>query len=151
MKIAVGSDHAGFELKRGLAEFLSRRGADVQDLGTFSAESVDYPDFAEQVARAVRDGRADRGILVCGSGIGVCITANKVSGVRAALASDPVAARLSREHNDANVLCLPGRFMQEPAAEEVVKIWLETPFAGGRHEQRIAKIADLERREHGRE
>ena len=147
MKIALGSDHAGFDLKRRIAEFLSRTGLEVDDLGTFSTESVDYPDFAEQVARAVRDGRADRGILVCGSGIGVCITANKVAGIRAALATEPVAARLSREHNDANVLCLPGRFMQEPAAEEVVRTWLETPFAGGRHERRIAKITELERRE----
>jgi ribose 5-phosphate isomerase B len=147
MRIALGSDHAGFDLKRRIAEFLSRADLQVDDLGTFSTDSVDYPDVAERVALAVRDGRAERGILVCGSGIGVCITANKVAGIRAALASDPVAARLSRQHNDANVLCLPGRFLEEPAAEEVVRTWLETPFDGGRHEQRIAKITDLERRE----
>jgi ribose 5-phosphate isomerase B len=150
MKVAVGSDHAGFELKQKVKEYLAGTGIEVEDLGTVSTESVDYPDFAEKVAVEVREGRADRGILMCGTGVGVCIAANKFHGIRAALVSDPEIARLSREHNDSNVLCLPGRFMEPAAARAVVKIWLETPFAGGRHERRVEKIARLEREESAR-
>ena len=150
MKVAVGSDHAGFELKEKVKEYLAETGIEVEDVGTVSTESVDYPDFAEKVAVEVREGRADRGILMCGTGVGVCIAANKLHGIRAALVSDPEIARLSREHNDANVLCLPGRFIEPGAARAVVKTWLETPFAGGRHERRVEKIARLEQEESAR-
>jgi len=150
MKVAVGSDHAGFELKEKVKAFLEAEGVEIQDLGTGSTDSVDYPDFAASVAEAVRDGRADRGILMCGSGIGICIAANKIRGIRAALVADLQFARLSREHNDANVLCLPGRFMEPRVADQIVKVWLETPFAGGRHERRVSKIRELEERERGR-
>ena len=150
MKVAVGSDHAGFELKQKVKEYLAESGVEVADLGTVSTDRVDYPDLAEKVAVEVRDGKADRGILMCGTGIGVCIAANKVRGIRAALVSDPEIARLSREHNNANVLCLPGRFMDPAAARGVVKVWLETPFAGGRHQRRVEKISRLEKEESGR-
>ena len=130
MKVAVGSDHAGFELKQKVKEYLAETGIEVEDVGTVSTESVDYPDFAEKVALEVREGRADRGILMCGTGVGVCIAANKLHGIRAALVSDPEIARLSREHNDANVLCLPGRFI-EPAH---FVIHGRIPHQGGRFE-----------------
>ena len=144
MRIALGSDHAGFDLKQKVKEYLLRAGAEVEDLGTFSPESVDYPDFAEKVGLAVRDGRADRGILVCATGVGVCISANKVPAIRAALAWEPEIARLSRLHNDANVLCLSGRHMDHALALESVRVWLETPFEGGRHQRRVDKITALE-------
>lgn len=144
MKIAVGSDHAGFDLKERVKGFLGGMGIEVHDAGTESTDSVDYPDFAKKVAVQVRDGKVDRGILMCGTGVGVCITANKIRGIRAALVSDPEIARLSRQHNDANVLCLSGRFTDASKAEELVKIWLETGFEGGRHERRLEKIQKLE-------
>jgi ribose 5-phosphate isomerase B len=115
-------------------------------MGTVSRDSVDYPDYAEKVAIAVRDGNADLGILMCGTGIGVCIAANKVHGIRAAPAWNPEIARLSRLHNDANVLCLPGRYMDPTLAIEIVKVWLATPFEGGRHQRRVDKISALEAR-----
>ncbi|MCL6561411.1 MAG: ribose 5-phosphate isomerase B [Firmicutes bacterium] len=144
MRIAVGADHAGWPLKEPLANFLIENGWDVEDFGTFSPESVDYPDYAEKVARAVASGQAERGLLICGSGIGMCIAANKVPGVRAALAHDVVAARLSRQHNDANVLTMGARFIAVPLAQEILKVWLETPFEGGRHQRRVEKIQALE-------
>ncbi len=147
MKIALGSDHAGFVLKEQLKQVLIRRGMEVEDVGTNSPESVDYPDYAEKVADAVRDGKTDRGVLVCATGIGVCIAANKVQGIRAAAPWDRETTRLSRAHNDANVLCLSGRYLEPALAEELVQIWLETPFDGGRHQRRIEKISALE--EHG--
>ncbi len=144
MKVALGSDHAGYEIKTAAGRFLAARGIDVEDVGTFSVESVDYPDYAEKVGRAVAEGRADRGVLVCGTGMGVCIAANKIHGIRAAAPWDADTARLSRQHNNANVLCLSGRHMTEPQALDILEIWLDTPFDGGRHQRRIDKIARLE-------
>jgi ribose 5-phosphate isomerase B len=144
MKIAIGSDHAGFELKEALKTWLAASPHQVEDAGTHSEASVDYPDYAEKVARAVAGGRADRGILICGTGVGICIAANKVRGIRAAPAWNPDIARLSRQHNDANVLCLSGRFIEAAAAREIVQAWLDTPFEGGRHQRRVDKISQLE-------
>ena len=147
MKVALGSDHAGFEMKQAVREYLAAHAIEVEDVGTFSTDSVDYPDFAEKVGLAVREGRVERGILVCGTGIGVCIAANKIHGIRAAAPWSPDTARLSRQHNDANVLCLSGREMAKSLALDLVKIWLETPFDGGRHQRRIDKITRIE--QHG--
>jgi ribose 5-phosphate isomerase B len=138
--VIVGSDHAGFELKEKVKKALQRRGIPVEDVGAHSTESVDYPDFAHRVAEAVGSGRFRRGVLVCGTGIGVSMAANRHPGVRAAAAYDEATARLSREHNDANVLALGGRTLDHGLAERILDIWLETPFAGGRHEPRIGKI-----------
>jgi ribose 5-phosphate isomerase B len=142
--IALGADHAGFTLKQHLKAWLADRGHAVLDLGTSSPEAVDYPDFAIAVARAVQSGTVQRGILVCGSGIGMAITANKIAGVRAAVAGDAGTARLCREHNDANVLALGARRTGVETAVEIVQVWLETPFAGGRHGRRLDKLAALE-------
>ena len=144
--IALGADHAGFQLKEAIKGWLIEHGYQVVDHGTHSAESVDYPDYAAQVAEAVADHKVERGVLVCGTGIGMTIAANKVPGVRAALCSDIYTARMSREHNDANVLTLGGRLMGPDMAVDILKMWLETDFAGDRHRRRIGKIADLERR-----
>jgi ribose 5-phosphate isomerase B len=138
--LMIGSDHAGFELKERLKQALDRRGIAYEDVGTHSAESVDYPDFAHQVARAVSSGRAEKGLLVCGSGQGMAMTANKYEGVRAALPHDEESARLSREHNDANVLALGGRVLSPELAERILDAWLSTPFGGGRHQRRVDKI-----------
>jgi ribose 5-phosphate isomerase B len=140
MHIALGADHAGVELKDALKAHLESRGLTVSDMGTHGSASVDYPDFARQVADAVREGRADRGVLVCGSGIGMAIAANKVAGIRAAAIGDVTSARLAREHNDLNVLALGARLTAPGLAREIVDAFLDTPFAGGRHEQRVAKI-----------
>ncbi len=144
MKIAIGSDHAGFSLKEKLRAYLAGTDAEVMDKGTDSSDSVDYPDFAEKVAADVSSGNADRGVLVCGTGIGVCISANKIHGIRAAQAWNPEIARLSRLHNDANILCLSGRFLEPALAIEMIKVWLTTPFEGGRHQRRVDKISALE-------
>lgn len=144
MKIALGSDHAGFALKEHLKQILVRPGTEVEDMGTDSSESVDYPDYARKVAEAVRDGKAERGVVVCATGIGVCIAANKVQGIRAAAPWSPETARLCRAHNDSNVLCLSGRYMEPALAEELLEIWLRTPFDGGRHQRRVDKINALE-------
>jgi ribose 5-phosphate isomerase B len=149
MRIAVGSDHAGWPLKEPLVAFLIERGWDVEDFGTFGTESVDYPDYAAKVAEAVAHGTVDRGLLLCGSGQGMCMTANKVPGVRAALAHDVVSARLAREHNDANVLTMGARFVASPLAEEILSTFVSTGFAGGRHQRRVEKIDTIARREHG--
>ncbi len=150
MKIVLASDHAGFDLKEGVKEFLAELGLPAEDLGCHSSvERVDYPDYAAAAAERVRDGRADRGILVCGTGVGVAIAANKVAGIRAAQGCDPEIVRLSRAHNDANILCLPGRFMELGRARELVRIFLTTSFDGGRHQLRLDKIAGLERRRSG--
>ena len=144
MKVAIGADHAGFILKERLRLRLERAGHQVLDEGTHSAESCDYPDFAAPVAHDVVDGRADRGILVCGTGVGMSIAANKVAGIRAALGTVPEEVRLARAHNDANILTLGARFIEEPAADALVDVFLETAFDGGRHGLRVAKIAALE-------
>jgi len=149
MRIAVGADHAGWTLKEPLVAFLMDRGWDVEDFGTFSEESVDYPDYALKVAEAVARGDVGRGLLLCGSGQGMCMTANKVAGIRAALAHDIVSARLAREHNDANVLTMGARFVAAPLAEEILLTFLSTDFSGGRHLHRIEKIQAIERREPG--
>lgn len=144
MKIAIGADHAGFELKECVKQHLAEQGVEVDDRGTGSNESVDYPDFARSVGEEVAARQADFGILVCGTGIGMSIAANKVHGVRAANVSTPEAAKLSREHNDANVLALGARVMDAPAALAIVDAWLDASFSGGRHQQRVEKIAQLE-------
>ncbi len=144
MKIIVGADHAGFELKDHIRQVLERLGHEVTDVGTHSADSVDYPDYAREVAEAVQAGRFDRGVLVCGTGLGMCIAANRFSGVRAAAPRTEFEAALSREHNDANVLCLGGRVQTPQLAESVLHTWLETDFAGGRHQRRVDKMTDPE-------
>jgi ribose 5-phosphate isomerase B len=144
MKIAIAADHAGFALKEKLRQRLAREGHELIDFGANSADSCDYPDFAQPVAREVAEGRADRGILVCSTGIGMSIAANKVTGVRAAPAQSEDEVRLTRAHNDANVLTLGARYLDEPQAAGLVEIFLNTEFQGGRHARRIAKIAQLE-------
>jgi ribose 5-phosphate isomerase B len=143
-KLALGADHAGYLLKNELAKKLVAAGHQVNDLGTHGAASVDYPDFAAAVGRAVAAGEAELGIVVCGSGIGVAIAANKVNGIRAATCNDLYTARLSRAHNDANVLALGARILGQGLAEEIVDMFLSTPFEGGRHCGRVDKIGRLE-------
>jgi len=147
MRVAVGADHAGFVLKEHLRGKLEREGHQVLDEGTHSTESCDYPDFAAPVAHDVAAGRADRGILVCGTGVGMSIAANKVAGIRAALGTVPEEVRLARAHNDANILTLGARFIEEAAADALVDVFLATAFDGGRHGRRVAKIAALEAEE----
>jgi ribose 5-phosphate isomerase B len=146
---AIGSDHAGYALKEDLKIHLKELGHDVEDLGTHSEEPVDYPAFCAEVGRAVRDGRAERGIVLGGSGQGEQISANKVRGVRAALCNDLFTARLSRQHNDANVLAMGARIVAPELAREILRTWLETGFNGGRHERRLRQIEDIEREEGG--
>lgn len=141
--VAVGSDHAGFALKQELAAHLAERGIEVVDLGAHSADRVDYPDYGVAVGEAVVSGRAALGIAVCGSGIGIGIAANKVAGVRAATVHDVTSARLARQHNDANVLCLGERLIGPAVARDAVDAWLEATFEGGRHAGRVAKIDAL--------
>jgi ribose 5-phosphate isomerase B len=140
MKLAIGGDHAGFEYKEKLKAFLIDNDIEVMDVGPFDASSVDYPDFAHPVANMVEDQSVDFGILICGSGNGVAITANKQKGVRAALCWEESLAALARQHNNANILCLPSRFVSYELAESMAKIFIETPFEGGRHENRVNKI-----------
>jgi ribose 5-phosphate isomerase B len=147
MRIAIGSDHAGFALKEVLKGFLAEEGHEVLDVGTDSQTPVDYPAFCAAAARAVVDGRADRAIVLGGSGQGEQIVANKVHGVRAALCHDLYLARLSRAHNDANVLSMGARVVAEAYAKEIARLWLETPFDGGRHLPRLEQIAAIEREE----
>jgi ribose 5-phosphate isomerase B len=144
MRIALGADHAGVVLKHEVKRLLDALGIAYDDCGTFTEASVDYPDVAVDVARRVADGRADRGILVCGTGIGMAMAANKVAGVRAAPVADLDSARLSREHNDANVLALGARILPVERALEIVRTFVETPFLGGRHERRVRKIEGIE-------
>jgi len=140
MRIAVGADHAGFELKRHLAERLSAAGHEVLDHGTDSAESTDYPDFAHRVAASVASGQAERGLLVCGTGVGMAIGANRHRGVRAVSCSESFTARMSRRHNDANVLCIGSRVVGAAVAEDILEAFLATEFEGGRHARRVAKL-----------
>jgi len=144
MRVAIGADHAGFLLKEHLKQTLDRLGHSVDDYGTDSEESVDYPPICAAVGRAVAEGRAERGIVVGGSGQGEQIAANKVAGIRAALCHDLYTARLSRAHNDANVLAMGGRIVAFPLADEIVALWLTTPFEGGRHQRRLDQIAAAE-------
>lgn len=139
--IAVGADHAGFEYKQMIADLLKRAGYQVKDFGTYSSDSVDYPDFAHPVASSVENGESGCGILVCGSGNGVAISANKHQGIRAALCWTDELAKLSRQHNNSNILCIPARFVSRSVAEAMVSVYLKTAFEGGRHEKRVGKIA----------
>ncbi len=144
MVLSLGSDHAGFEQKQALVAYLVGKGYDVLDRGPETDDRVDYPDYAALVAHDVADGRADRGILVCGTGIGMALAADKVAGIRAANITSPEFAALCREHNDANVITLSGRFVDLETNEQIVDIFLTTDFAGGRHAQRVAKIMELD-------
>jgi len=148
MKIAIGSDHRGFEVKQRIITVLQQLGHEVLDVGPHRRESVDYPDFAFQVATAVGEGRVDRGILICGTGIGMCIAANKVHGVRAAPCHDSITAEMSRRHNDANVLCVSADLLGDEVIDRMVRIWLETEFEGGRHARRVEKITRFENQSH---
>jgi ribose 5-phosphate isomerase B len=143
MKIALGADHGGYQLKEKIARLLEQLGHRVEDTGCHSSDSVDYPDFADPVVALVAGGDCDRGILICGTGIGMSLAANRNRRIRAANCHDEYTARMSREHNDANVLCLGARVIGEGVAVDLIKVWLDTPFAGGRHQQRIAKYSDI--------
>jgi len=140
MKIAIGSDHAGFNYKEAIKDHIQQTGHDVDDLGTFTEASCDYPDYAHAVANAVEEGKADFGVLVCGSANGVAITANKHAGIRAAICWEKEIAVLARAHNNANIICIPARFVSTDAALEMVDTFLSTPFEGGRHQTRVEKI-----------
>jgi len=145
MKIALAADHAGFEEKESLKNTLDEIGIDYEDMGTYSCDSVDYPDYARKVGEAVVDGQYDRGVLLCGSGTGMAIAANKVPGVRAAVAWNEDIAKLSRQHNDANVLSIPARFISQDEMQKIVKAWFSADFEGGRHERRVEKIEQIEK------
>ncbi|MGC8721858.1 MAG: ribose 5-phosphate isomerase B [Caldisericaceae bacterium] len=147
MKMAIGSDHAGFRLKEIIKEYLIKLNYSVEDFGTHSEDRVDYPDYAFPVAEAVARGDFDVGILICGTGIGMSITANKVKGIRASLCNDIYTAHAAKEHNDANILCMGGRVIGDEVAKEIVNTWLNAKFEGGRHSQRLSKISNYERNE----
>lgn len=144
MKIAIGCDHGGFELKPYVVEYLISRGIEVMDLGTNSSESVDYPDYGRAVGESVASGKADLGIVICGTGIGISLAANKVHGIRAAVVSDTFSAKMARAHNNANVLAFGARVVGKGLALELVSAWLDTEFAGGRHQRRVDKIMEIE-------
>jgi len=145
MQILLACDHGGYELKEELKAFLKSLGVEPIDMGTFNEDSVDYPDFGILAAERVSRGELEKGILICGTGIGMSIVANKFPKIRAALANDLYSSRCSREHNDANILIIGGRIVGKELAKEIVKVWLETPFAGGRHKRRLEKIEALEK------
>ena len=145
MKIVIGSDHGGIHLKEVLKQHLAERGIGVNDAGTYTEESCDYPDIALQVCREITEGKAERGVLVCGTGIGMSMAANKVKGIRAALCGDVFSATMSREHNNANVICLGERVLGPGLAVSILDAWLDTEFAGGRHGRRVNKIMDIEK------
>jgi ribose 5-phosphate isomerase B len=149
MRVGVGCDHRGFQIKNKVVQLLKQLNHDVTDFGTHSAESVDYPDIAAAVAQAMSEGSVERGILICGSGLGMCIAANKFSGVRAATCHDDLTAEMSRRHNDVNVLCLSADMLGERLVDRMVEIWLKTEFEGGRHARRVEKIRALETRNRG--
>lgn len=144
MKVGIGSDHGGYELKEYIKGFLEEEGIEYIDYGTNSSKSVDYPEFGEKVALAVKNGECDRGIVVCGTGIGISISCNKVAGIRCALCGDTYSAKMSVEHNNAQVLALGGRVVGKDLALEIVSTWLSARFQGGRHERRVNKISDIE-------
>ncbi len=142
--IAVGSDHGGLELKQAICELLQARGLDYADMGTIDESSVDYPDFGVKVAQSVAEGNSEKGILVCGTGIGMSIAANKIDGIRAALVHDSFTAQMAKEHNNANILVLGGRVLSVETGCELVKVWLDSTFEGGRHQGRLDKIHQIE-------
>ena len=144
MKISIGSDHRGIELRAAIADAITGCGHEVVDFGTDSTESVDYPDIVAPVAQSVANGKAERAILICGTGIGVSIAANKIRGIRAAVCHDIRTAKLSRNHNDANVLCMPADTLNAEQMKEIIKLWVAEPFEGGRHARRVEKIQSLE-------
>ena len=144
MKLVIGSDHGGIRLKETLKQHLAERGIEVEDAGTYTEDSCDYPDIAVKVCREITEGRAERGILVCGTGIGMSMAANKMEGIRAALCGDVFSATMSREHNNANVICLGERVLGPGLAACILDAWLDTDFAGGRHERRVNKIMAVE-------
>ncbi len=144
MKITIGSDHGAVELKDAVKKVLADLDVEVDDVGTFGTDSVDYPDIAEKVCAAVTNGKSDRGIVLCGTGIGISIAANKIHGIRCALCNDVYSAKMSRKHNNANVLAMGGRVIGYGSAEEIVRAWIATEFEGGRHERRVNKISKLE-------
>ncbi len=144
MKIGIGSDHGGYELKEQIKEYLQGENIEYIDYGTNSKESVDYPDYGKKVGEAVANGEVDKGIVICGTGIGISLAANKVKGIRCALCGDSYSARMSREHNDANMLALGGRVLGRDLAMEIVSIWIKSEFAGGRHQRRVNKINEIE-------
>ena len=146
VRIIIGSDHAGFALKETVKSYLSSAGYRVFDAGTHREESVDYPDYGVLAAERVSSGEFEKGILICGSGVGMAIVANKFPGIRAAVCLDEETARLSRQHNDSNILVLAGRKTEPAAAERIIKAWMETPFEGGRHQMRLDKIRQIEQR-----
>ncbi len=146
MRVALACDHGGFRLKEVIKRHLEEMGVEFIDYGTFSEESVDYPDFALRAAEGILKGDADRGIFICGTGIGISIAANKVPGIRAALCFNSYTARMSRLHNNANVLALGGRVIGDELAKEIVDVWLRTDFEGGRHERRLKKIEEIEKK-----
>ncbi len=145
MRIAVGADHRGYSIRNKVIDSLHRLGYDVVDLGTYSEDPVDYPDIAAAVARLVSRGQVERGILICGTGLGMCIAANKFPNVRAAPCHDDLTAEMSRRHNDLNILCLSADMLGERLIDRMLELWLNTPFEGGRHARRVEKIAALER------
>lgn len=147
MKVAIGCDHAGVSMKNALVPVLDELSIEWEDFGTKDEESVDYPDFGEKVSEAVSKGIVERGILICGTGIGMSIVANKVPGIRAALCQEDYSAKMSRLHNDANVLVLPGRIIDKEKAGAIVKTWFTTDFEGGRHQKRLDKIKDIEEKQ----
>ncbi|MDE3179501.1 MAG: ribose 5-phosphate isomerase B [Acidobacteriota bacterium] len=147
LKVAVGSDHAGFALKESVREYLQEKGFAVEDCGVHSESPADYPDYAERVARRVAGEQAGWGVVVCGTGLGVSIAANKVPGIRAAMCTDTLLARFARAHNNANVLAMGGRIVDESQARNILDTWLSTPFEGGRHQQRVEKITAIEQRQ----
>lgn len=146
MKVAIASDHAGLELKAEIHQLLKEHQIELLDFGTETTDSVDYPDYGIRVAEAVSTGQVQRGILVCGTGVGMSIVANKFPRVRAALCYDPQTAKISRQHNDSNILVLGGRVLEDKTALEMVRVWLETEFEGGRHVRRVQKISEIEKK-----
>lgn len=144
--IAIGSDHGGYELKSEIIKHLEERGLQVKDMGTCDCSSVDYPDYGQAVAEEVSSGKAEKGIIICGTGIGISISANKVAGIRAALCTDGYMARMAKEHNNANVLALGARVIGTGLAIDIVDTWLDAEFQGGRHAQRVAKISSIEKK-----
>ena len=151
MRIAFGTDHRGYSIRPRIIDLLRRLGHDVEDMGAYGCETVDYPDIAALVARKVSHGEIDRGILICGTGLGMCITANKFPGVRAAPCHDDLTTEMSRRHNDANILCLSADLLGERLVDRMIEIWLNAPFEGGRHARRIDKICKLEAEIHAEE
>lgn len=149
MKIAIAADHGGFELKDSMDEYIKSLGNEVMDLGTNSADSVDYPDYAKKVCEEIQQGNSDLGILICGTGIGMSLAANKFEGIRAACVSDVYSAKMSRNHNNANVLCIGARVIGDEVAKLIIKTFLENEFEAGRHQRRVDKIMDFEKENKG--